>query len=79
MEDVYYLSLEGREFTTDYTRIANNWKAYVVRIGVHPYTWRHHEDETLALCGCTSTQDMKNPNSRGGHGRSIGWKRSNLS
>lgn len=49
MEDVYDYSSEGRDVATDYARIANNWKANVVRISVHPSTWRDHKDETLAL------------------------------
>jgi endoglucanase len=48
-EDVYDLYLEGRDPEAEYARMANNWRANVVRISVHPSTWRYHETETLAL------------------------------
>ena len=48
-QDVYDYSSEGRDIAADYARIANGWNSNVVRISVHPSTWRYHEDETLAL------------------------------
>ena len=49
MQDVYDYSSEGRDVAADYARIANGWNANVVRISVHPSTWRYHEVDTLAL------------------------------
>ena len=49
MQDVYDYASEGREVAADYARIVNGWNANVVRISVHPSTWRYHEDDTLTL------------------------------
>jgi hypothetical protein len=48
-EDVRDLHLEGRDPASEYASMANNWRANVVRISVHPSTWRYHETETLEL------------------------------
>ena len=49
MQDVYDYASEGRDDVADYARIANGWNANVVRISVHPSTWRYHEEDTLTL------------------------------
>ena len=48
-EDVYDRYLEGRNPAAEYRRMAEDWRANVVRISVHPSTWRYHERKTLAL------------------------------
>jgi endoglucanase len=48
-EDVRDLHLEGRDPAAEYARMAEGWRANVVRISVHPSTWRYHESETLDL------------------------------
>jgi endoglucanase len=48
-EDVRDLHLEGRNPAAEYRRMAEGWRANVVRISVHPSTWRYHETQTLAL------------------------------
>ena len=48
-EDVRDLHLKGRDPASEYASMANNWRANVVRISVHPSTWRYHETETLEL------------------------------
>ena len=48
-EDVRDLYLEERDPAVEYGRMAKNWRANVVRISVHPSTWKYHKDETLAL------------------------------
>ena len=48
-EDVRDLYLEERNPATEYGRMAERWKANVVRISVHPSTWKYHEDQTMTL------------------------------
>lgn len=37
---------DGRP-ASDYTAIATDWKANVVRIGVHPHTWKHEDRDKV--------------------------------
>jgi hypothetical protein len=48
-EDVYDRYLEGRDPAAEYGRMATGWRANVVRISVHPSTWKDHRNRTLAL------------------------------
>ena len=48
-EDVYNLHVEERDPAKEYGKLARNWRANVVRLSVHPSTWRYHESETLTL------------------------------
>jgi len=48
-EDVRDLYLEKRNPATEYGRMAERWKANVVRISVHPSTWKYHRDQTMTL------------------------------
>src|SRR5205085_4844340 len=45
--DVY--ALKDRDPAKDYGTLARDWKANVVRIGVHPGTWKDHKTEALRL------------------------------
>jgi hypothetical protein len=57
-EDVYDLYLEGRDPEAEYARMANNWRANVVRISVHPSTWRYHETESSPFWRSTSRRRL---------------------
>jgi endoglucanase len=48
-EDVRDLYLEERNPAAEYGRMATNWRANVVRISVHPSTWKYHRDQTMTL------------------------------
>src|SRR5215208_1585464 len=39
----------GEDPAKEYGKLARNWRANVVRLSVHPSTWRYHESETLTL------------------------------
>jgi hypothetical protein len=48
-EDVYNLQVEKRDPAKEYGKLARSWRANVVRISLHPSTWRYYESETLTL------------------------------
>jgi aryl-phospho-beta-D-glucosidase BglC (GH1 family) len=48
-EDVYNLHVEERDPAKEYGKLARSWRANVVRISLHPSTWRYYESETLTL------------------------------